>query len=155
MLTVAGTESTNVFAASFAACNRFGSMSVASIDTDVSMATAIDARPTGTWTARVGSASATTRRPAPTTKAAAVTWRRHAGRFGATTSSSARFVNRMAYTGLRSNWNTTYATRRATTASNNHRRPGARNSMATVIRGPRSPSTGRAQRRGRDASRRT
>ena len=78
-----GRSSTKSSAASWAASSRSGSTSVASIDSETSMASTTVARSSGTCVVRAGSGEAHDQRaPAPTRNSAGGTWRRQPGRSG-------------------------------------------------------------------------
>ena len=68
----------------------------AAIDVETSMASTTVARSRGTFTGRVGRASANTSAASVSSSAAAATWRRQPGRFGATEASRSTLVNRTA-----------------------------------------------------------
>ncbi len=89
-----GSRSTNVLAAALAAWMRVGSTSVASIDSDTSMAIITVARSRGTLTAAAGRATPTDSTLSPISSSAKVRCRRHPGRRGATLPSSATLLNR-------------------------------------------------------------
>jgi hypothetical protein len=86
--------SANAFAATCAAASRFGSTSVACIDSDTSTTSTTVARFRGTRASAIGPASATVSTASAAISAAAGTCRYQPGRFGATRSSSSRLVNR-------------------------------------------------------------
>ncbi len=88
----------NVFAAACAACNRSGSTSAASIDSDTSMATITVARSRGTRTTLVGWANPTDSTIRATRVTALATCRRQPERFGTTDSSRSADARRAAYT---------------------------------------------------------
>src|SRR5579885_2171617 len=92
MLSRLGTMSTKALAASWAATSRLGWTSVASMDSEVSMAMTTVARSRGTFTGRAGWAKAVTRAMRDRTNAAAGMWRRQLGRFGAIESRRLRLV---------------------------------------------------------------
>jgi hypothetical protein len=75
---------------------RVGATSVASIDSDTSMAMTMVACSRGTRTGRDGLAKAMAKMVRAMRKATAGTWRRQAGRRGAMRSRRARLVNRTA-----------------------------------------------------------
>jgi hypothetical protein len=100
-LNLRGNELTNSLADSFAASSRFGSMSVAIIDSDTSIATTIVARSRGTLTWSFGCANATMheqrgQQRQPDGQVPAPLRRR-----GATRSSRAMLVKRSAYCAAR------------------------------------------------------
>jgi hypothetical protein len=91
-----GNSSTNSFAASLAAVNRSGSMSVACIDSDTSMASTMVARSSGSFTSVAGLAMPTESVSRHSTNALAATCRRQPGLLGAMDCSSAMLVKRTA-----------------------------------------------------------
>ncbi len=86
--------SANDFAAACAAASRVGETSLAFIDSDTSITSMTVARLRGTFAIACGPASATVSTASAAIIAIAGTWRSRPGRFGATVSSNARFVNR-------------------------------------------------------------
>lgn len=92
-----GSWLTKFFADFFAASSRFGSTSVAIIDSETSIATTMVARSRGTLTSSLGCANATTQVAADSSASPTARCRRHCGRRGATRSSSAMLVKRSAY----------------------------------------------------------
>ena len=87
-------SSTNWVAASCAAASRLGATSVASMDSETSMASITVARFRGSLVSAVGPASATVSSTRPTRINAIGTCRQRPGRRGATFSSSSRLANR-------------------------------------------------------------
>jgi hypothetical protein len=92
-----GTMSTKALAASWAATIRVGATSVASIDSETSMAITMVARSRGTLICLAGWAKAVTMKPRARRNAVAGTCRRHPGRLGAMESRRARLVKRTAH----------------------------------------------------------
>ncbi len=104
----AGIRSTNFFAAVCAATIRDGSTSVASIDSDTSIAITTVARSRGTRTAAAGRATPMLSTDSAMSNSANVRCRRHPGRRGATLPSSSTLLNR-ATNFVRRSCTTTYA----------------------------------------------
>ena len=122
---------TNSSAATFAAANRFGSTSVASIDNDTSIATTIVARSRGTATASFGFANANVSVSRLRIDNPTATCRNHVRSRGITRSNIvrpiARFRDRFRITSHR------YSTTNAGITNNNHNRAGAKNDSRGII----------------------
>jgi hypothetical protein len=102
-LNVGGRPLTNSLAADFAAWMRLGATSVASIDSDTSMASMMVARSRGSLVSTDGRARPATRTSSASRKALAAKWRRGPMPRGASTRSMSTLVKRIAKC-LRRSW---------------------------------------------------